>query len=51
MQVPWTQDGLANAWRTPTLRRQAICERLEGENTAFVEQYKNHPCNFLEKGW
>ncbi|CAL5220947.1 g3049 [Coccomyxa viridis] len=51
MQVPWTQDGLANAWRTPTLRRPAICEMLQGINKEFARDYENHPCNFLKKGW
>ena len=51
LKVPWTQDGLANAWRTPTLRRPAICERPRGINKAFIEDYENHPCNFLDKGW
>ena len=51
MQVTWTQDGLANAWRTPTLRRPAVCEMLQGINKEFARDYENHPCNFLKKGW
>ena len=51
VQVPWTQDGLANAWRTPTLRRPAICEMLKGINKEFARDCENHPCNFLKKGW
>ena len=51
LKVPWTQDGLANAWRTPTLRRPAICERPQGINEVFIEDYENHPCRFLNKSW
>ena len=50
MQVPWTQDGLANEWRTPTLRRPSTCEKLVGINKEFAD-YENHPCSFLKTDW